>query len=83
MTTRDTNEMKLVSQIFDFVKGLAEWRLSEVALALFSAYILLQEGKNFAMSFCDSSTFLFIAFKTRDFSNVSKFTLKYHGFIRN
>lgn len=45
MTTRDTTEMKLVSQIFDFAKSLAEWRLSDVALALFSAYILLQDGK--------------------------------------
>lgn len=44
MTTRDTIEMKLVSQIFDFAKGLAEWRLSDVAMALFSAYILLQPG---------------------------------------
>lgn len=45
MTTRDTTEMKLVSQIFDFAKSLAEWRLSDVALALFSAYILLQDDR--------------------------------------
>lgn len=45
MTTRDTTEMNLVSQIFDFVKSLAEMQLSEVALSLYSAYILLQEGK--------------------------------------
>ena len=45
MTTRDTIEMKLVSQIFDFAKGLAELRLSDVALSLYSAYILLQDGK--------------------------------------
>ena len=45
MTTRDTVEMKLVSQIFDFAKELAELRLSDVALALYSAYILLQDGK--------------------------------------
>jgi hypothetical protein len=37
--------MKLVSQIFDFVKSLAELELSEVALALYSAYILLQDGE--------------------------------------
>ena len=46
MTTRDTIEMKLVSQIFDFAKSIAEMRLSDVALALYSAYILLQEGKS-------------------------------------
>ena len=42
---RDTIEMKLVSQIFDFAKSLAEMELTDVALSLFSAYILLQEGK--------------------------------------
>ena len=45
MTTRDTVEMNLVSQIFDFAKSLAELRLSDIALALYSAYILLQDGK--------------------------------------
>ena len=45
MTTGDSAEMNLVNQIFDFVKILAEVQLSETALALFSAYILLQEGQ--------------------------------------
>ena len=45
MNTRDTTEMKLVSQIFDYAKSLAEMQLSEVAIALYSAYILLQEGE--------------------------------------
>ena len=44
MENRDTTEMKLVSQIFDFAKSLAEMELTDVALSLFSAYILLQEG---------------------------------------
>ena len=44
MTTRDTVEMNLVSQVFDFAKSLAELRLSDIALALYSAYILLQHG---------------------------------------
>ena len=44
LTTGDSAEMNLVNQIFDFVKSLAEVQLSETALALFSAYILLQEG---------------------------------------
>ena len=47
MNNRDTTEMKLVSQIFDFAKSIAEMRLSDVALALYSAYILLQEGKSY------------------------------------
>lgn len=45
MTTRDTSEMNLVSQIFDYAKDLAELRLSEVALSLYSAYILLQDDR--------------------------------------
>ena len=45
LTTRDTVEMKLVTQIFEFAKELAEMQLSEVALSLYSAYILLQQGK--------------------------------------
>ena len=45
LTTRDTAEMKLVGLIFDFAKSLAEMQLSEVTLALYSAYILLQNGK--------------------------------------
>ena len=44
LTTGDSAEMTLVNQIFEFVKCLAEVQLSETALALFSAYILLQEG---------------------------------------
>jgi nuclear receptor subfamily 1 group F protein 4 len=44
MTTRDTTEMKLVSQIFDFAKSIAECRISDIALSLYSAYILLQDG---------------------------------------
>ena len=40
MENRDTTEMKLVSQIFDFAKSLAEMELTDVALSLFSAYIL-------------------------------------------
>ncbi len=44
MNTRDTTEMKLVSQIFDYARSLAEMQLSEVALALYSAYILLQDS---------------------------------------
>ncbi len=45
LTTRDTAEMRLVTQIFDFARELAEMHLSETALALYCAYILLQEGK--------------------------------------
>ncbi|CAB4054639.1 NR1F4 [Lepeophtheirus salmonis] len=45
MTTGDTGEMNLVNQIFDLAKGFAELQLSEVTLALYSAYILLQEDR--------------------------------------
>ena len=45
MTTRNTEEMNLVTQIFEFAKSLAEMQLSEMVLALYSAYVLLQEGK--------------------------------------
>ena len=45
MGSGNSTEMKLVSQIFDFVRSLAELELSETALALYSAYILLQHGK--------------------------------------
>ena len=50
MTTRDTVEMNLVSQVFDFAKSLAELRLSDIALALYSAYILLQHGTYYYFS---------------------------------
>lgn len=45
MTTGDTEEMKLVSQIFDFAKSIAELQLSEFALSLYSAYILYGEDR--------------------------------------
>ena len=45
LTTRDTTEMKLVTEVFHFARDLAEMQLSEVALSLYSAYILLQEGE--------------------------------------
>ena len=44
LTTGDTSEMRLVTQIFEFAKSIAEMQLSEMALSLYSAYILLQEG---------------------------------------
>ena len=43
-TSGNTEEMTLVSQIFDCAKTIAELKLSEVALSLYSAYILLQSG---------------------------------------
>ena len=44
-TSGNTEEMTLVSQIFDCAKSIAELKLSEVSLSLYSAYILLQSGK--------------------------------------
>ena len=43
-TTGNTEEMTLVSQIFDTAKAIADLKLSEVALSLYSAYVLLQAG---------------------------------------
>jgi nuclear receptor subfamily 1 group F protein 4 len=45
LSTGNTCEMKLVSQIFEFVRGIAELELTETALALYSAYILLQHDR--------------------------------------
>lgn len=46
MSTGDnTEEWKLVSQIFDFAKSIAELHLSEFALSLYSAYILYGEDR--------------------------------------
>ena len=45
-TTGNTEEMTLVSQIFDTAKAIADLKLSEVALSLYSAYVLLQAGMN-------------------------------------
>ena len=44
-TSGNTEEMTLVSQIFDCARTIAELKLSEVALSLYSAYILLQSGE--------------------------------------
>ena len=45
-TSGNTEELTLVSQIFDCAKTIAQLKLSEVALSLYSAYILLQAGRN-------------------------------------
>ena len=45
-TSGNLEETTLISQIFDFAKTIAQLRLSEVALSLYSAYILLNAGKN-------------------------------------
>lgn len=44
-TTGNTEEMTLVSQIFDTAKSIADLKLSEVALSLYSAYVLLQADR--------------------------------------
>ena len=60
MTTRNTEEMNLVTQIFEFAKSLAEMQLSEMVLALYSAYVLLQEGKQSSRENNNSSSVLMI-----------------------
>ncbi|XP_022245950.1 probable nuclear hormone receptor HR3 isoform X1 [Limulus polyphemus] len=43
--TSDTTEMKLVSTSFDFAKSVAELKLTETELALFSAFVLLSPDR--------------------------------------
>ena len=45
LTTGDTEEMALVTKIFEFAKEIAQLKLSEVTLSLYSAFILLQDGE--------------------------------------
>lgn len=54
--TPDSVEAKLVSSVFDFAKSLAELKLSEIQLALYSAFVLLSSG-DFFLFFI--SSFLF------------------------
>ncbi|XP_045035004.1 probable nuclear hormone receptor HR3 isoform X6 [Daphnia magna] len=42
--TPDSVEAKLVSSVFDFAKSLAELKLSEIQLALYSAFVLLSSA---------------------------------------
>ena len=43
--TPDTVEVKLVTSVFDFAKALAELKLTEIQLALYSAFVLLSSGE--------------------------------------
>jgi len=45
LTTGDTQEMAFVSKIFEFAKEIAQLKLSEPILSLYSAFILLQEDR--------------------------------------
>lgn len=44
--TSDTSEMKLVTCVFEISKGVAELKLTETEIALYSACVLLSPGKN-------------------------------------
>lgn len=48
----DTTEMKLVTYVFEVAKSIAELKLTETELALYSACVLLSPGKsaNFAIN---------------------------------
>lgn len=55
--------MKLVSSIFDVVRALAELKLTDNQLALYSAFVLLSPGshihtRNNTIGFSDTSNFL-------------------------
>jgi nuclear receptor subfamily 1 group F protein 4 len=43
--TSDTTEMKLVSSIFDVVRAIAELKVTDTMLALYSAYVLLSPDR--------------------------------------
>ncbi|CAG7816619.1 unnamed protein product [Allacma fusca] len=43
--TADTTEMKLVSSIFDVARSIAEFKLNDTQLALYSAYVLLSHER--------------------------------------
>jgi len=43
--TPDTVEVKLVTSVFDFAKALAELKLTEIQLALYSAFVLLSSDR--------------------------------------
>ena len=54
-TSGKTEVMTLVRKIFDCAKIIAELKLSEYALSLYSAYILLQAGKNAIITYFPNS----------------------------
>lgn len=43
--TTETVEMKLVNNVFEFAKTIAELKLTDTELGLYSALVLLQAGK--------------------------------------
>jgi len=45
LTTADSEEMAFVTKIFEFAKEIAQLKLSEPILSLYSAFILLQEDR--------------------------------------
>ena len=45
LTTHISEEMTLVNKIFEFAREIAQMKLSEKVLSLYSAFILLQDGK--------------------------------------
>lgn len=45
LTTGDTAEMALVTKIFEFARDIAQMKLPEMVLSLYSAFILLQDGQ--------------------------------------
>ena len=47
LTTHISEEMTLVNKIFEFAREIAQMNLSEKALSLFSAFILMQDGKTY------------------------------------
>lgn len=42
----DATEKRLINEVYDFAKSIAELQLTESELALYSALVLLQPGKS-------------------------------------
>lgn len=59
--TSDTTEMKLVLSLFDVARAVAELKLSDTQLALYSAYVLLSPGTPFLQFFFEKEV-IFIIF---------------------
>lgn len=49
--TPESVEMRLVSDVFEFAKGVAELKLTDSQFGLYAAVVLLQSGKIYELNF--------------------------------
>lgn len=55
----ETTEMKLVNNAFDFARSIAEVKMNDTELALYSAYVLLSPGNMIFVRDCYESCLVF------------------------